>query len=316
MCQYSSVNGSPTDWHLVHIGSFTTHGAGAILMEAADVVPEGRISPQDAGFWSDDHIPAYKRIVDFIHAQGTMIGIQLAHAGCKASTRAPWAVTDFQGVNHGINHAPEEEGGWPDQVEGPSDIPFAPGYPIPKPMTLEYINQLEDKYGAATCQAAAAGFDFLEIHGAHGYLVHNFLSPLSNAREDKYGGSLENRFRATDWAEGLEKDESTGVWRQWGIEQSSMLSHRLASEANVDLINVSSGGNWAAQKIKIGPAYQARPFVEHIKKAVPNVLISTVGLITRGKQAKQLLQDGKADVVFLAKELLRNVDFPLKVCTP
>jgi len=335
MCQYSAVDGAVTDWHLVHIGSLATRGAGAICMEAAAVVPEGRITPEDLGIWSDDHIPGLKRIVDFAHAQGTMIGIQIAHSGRKGSTRAPWVSTDLLGVKLGDAAAAKDEGGWPDEVYGPSEIPFALGYPVPKATTLDQINELEEAFAAAVKRAGAAGFDFLEIHGAHGYLIHSFVSPLSNHRNDEYGGSLENRLRlplriakrvrkewgeskpaffrlsGTDWAEGPEKDESSGEWRQWGVEQSAILSRRLASEAGFDLIDVSSGGNWAAQKIKVGPSYQA-PLAEYIKKAVPEVLVGTVGLITEPKQAEQLLQDGKADVVFLARELLRNADFPLK----
>lgn len=337
MCQYSSPNGLTTDWHLVHIGGFATRGSGAICMEASAVVPEGRITPQDNGIWSDEHIPGLKRIVDFAHAHGTTIGIQLAHAGRKSSTRAPWAYADLHGKHRsktGSDVATVEELGWPEEVYAPSAIPFSDSYPKPKALTEEGITRIIDAFEAAVKRAKTAGFDFIDIHGAHGYLIHSFLSPLSNTRTDSYGGSLENRLRfpleiakraraawgedkpiffrlsGTDWAEGPEKDEQ-GEWKQWGIEQSAELSRRLVAEAGVDLIDVSSGGLWQKQKIVLAPGYQTH-LSDYIKKNVPNVLVSAVGLITEPKQAEEILQEGKSDVVFLARELLRDVDFPLK----
>jgi len=335
MCQYSSDNGHATDWHLVHIGGFATRGAGAIIIEATAVVPEGRISPEDAGLWTDSQIAPLKRIVEFAHAQGCTIGIQLAHAGRKASTYAPWVESRRIADNSVSNTevASAEENGWPDNVVGPSDVPFNDDYPKPKPLTKEGIQKVVDAFAAATERCKTIGFDFIEIHGAHGYLISSFVSPLSNKRTDDYGGSLENRIRlplevakkvrevwgeekplffrvsAVDWAEGPEKDAS-GEWKQWGIEQSTILSAELQKVAGIDLIDVSSGGNWAAQKIPIGPGYQV-PFAEHIKKALPNLHVGTVGLITDPHQAEGYLKDGKADVVLLARELLRHVDWPL-----
>jgi len=335
MCQYSSDNGHATDWHLVHIGGFATRGAGAIIIEATAVVPEGRISPEDAGLWTDSQIAPLKRIVDFVHGQGGTIGIQLAHAGRKASTYAMF-VQPRRDADKSLPKsevATAEENGWPDNVVGPSDIPFSDAYPKPKPLTKEGIQNVVDAFGAATERCKKIGFDFIEIHGAHGYLISSFVSPLSNKRIDEYGGSLENRIRlplevakkvrevwgeekpvfvrisAVDWAEGPEKDAS-GEWKQWGIEQSTILAAELQKVAGIDLIDVSSGGNWSAQKITIGPGYQV-DFAEHIKKALPNLLIAAVGLITDPHQAEGYLKDGKADVVLLARELLRHVDWPL-----
>ncbi|KZO90306.1 FMN-linked oxidoreductase [Calocera viscosa TUFC12733] len=336
MCQYSSDNGHATDWHLVHIGGFATRGAGAIIIEATGVVPEGRISPEDAGLWTDTQIAPLKRIVDFAHAQGAVIGIQLAHAGRKASTYAPW-VQSRRDADKSLPYsevAGVEENGWPDNVVGPSDIPFNDAYPKPKPLTKEGVQNVVDAFAAATERCKKIGFDFIEVHGAHGYLISSFVSPLSNRRTDEYGGPLENRIRlplevakkvrevwgeekpifwrlsAVDWAEGPEKDPATGEWKQWGIEQSTILSAELQKVAGIDLIDVSSGGNWSSQKITIGPGYQV-PFAEHIKKALPNLLIATVGLITDPQQAEGYLKDGKADAILLARELLRHVDWPL-----
>ncbi|EJT99788.1 NADH:flavin oxidoreductase 1 [Dacryopinax primogenitus] len=335
MCQYSSDNGHATDWHLVHLGGFATRGAGAIIVEATGVVPEGRISPEDAGLWQDSQIAPLKRIVDFVHAQGGLIGVQLAHAGRKASTYAPW-VQNRRNADKSVPRndvAGVEENGWPDYVVGPSDIPFNDVYPKPKPLTKEGIENVVNAFAAATERCKKVGFDFIEVHGAHGYLISSFVSPLSNKRTDEYGGSLENRIRlavevakrirsvwgeekplfwrlsAVDWAEGPEKDEATDEWKQWGIEQSTVLAGEL-QKVGVDLIDVSSGGNWNAQKITIGPGYQV-PFAEHIKQAIPSLLIGTVGLITDPQQAEGYLKDGKADTIILARELLRHVDWPL-----
>jgi len=276
-----------------------------------------------------------KRIVDFCHSQGTLIGIQLAHAGRKASTYAPWvqARHDADKSVPRNDVASVAEGGWPDNVVGPSDIPFNDAYPKPKPLTKEGIDNVVEAFAAAVERCKKIGFDFIEVHGAHGYLISSFVSPLSNRRTDDYGGSLDNRLRlplaiakrvrevwgeekpliwrlsGTDWAEGPEKDEQTGEWRQWGVEQSTILAGEL-QKVGVDFIDVSSGGNWAAQKIPIGPGYQV-PLAEHIKKALPNLLIGTVGLITDPQQAEGYLKSGKADAVLLARELLRHVDWPL-----
>ncbi|KAK1234993.1 hypothetical protein PQX77_001795 [Marasmius sp. AFHP31] len=236
MCQYSSDNGHATDWHLVHIGvRFASRGVGAICMEATSVVPEGRISPEDAGLWTDSQIAPLKRIVNFAHAQGVKIGVQLAHAGRKASTYATWVQTAAGGMN-ARKLASKEENGWPDEVVGPTSTPWTDGYPVPKELTKEQLTEIEDAFVSAIERAEQAGFDFIEIHGAHGYLIASFVSPLSNTRTDEFGGqSLENRLRfplslisrcrsawgkplfvrisATDWAEGPEK-AADNTWAQ------------------------------------------------------------------------------------------------------
>ncbi|KAI0030498.1 FMN-linked oxidoreductase [Vararia minispora EC-137] len=333
MCQYSSDNGHATTWHLVHIGGFATRGVGAIISEATAVAPEGRISPEDAGLWTDSQIAPLRRIADFVHAQGGRIGVQLAHAGRKASTLAPWL---RGGANRELNAernvAYADENGWPDEVVGPSALLFGNDFPQPKEMTVEQIKELVDKFAAATHRALAAGYDFIEIHGAHGYLIHSFLSPLSNVRADAYGGAFENRVRilleivdavrgampetmplfvrvsATDWAPDVpEQDPDTGVWRQWGSAQTVLLAGALASRG-VDLLDVSSGGNVQAQRIPLGPAYQA-PFAEAVKRAHPGLLVGAVGMINEPAVADGLLRDGKADVVLLARELMRDPNF-------
>ncbi|KAI0317670.1 FMN-linked oxidoreductase [Amylostereum chailletii] len=333
MCQYSSDNGHATDYHLVHLGGYAIRGPGAIIVEATAVVPEGRISPEDAGLWTDTQIAPLKRIVDFAHAHGSKIGIQLAHAGRKASTYAPWvfASADLKHKAPGWL-AGKDEGGWPDEVYGPSEIKYAEDHAQPKPMTEENIKYVTDAFVAATKRSIEIGFDFVEIHGAHGYLIHSFLSPLSNARTDGYGGAFENRTRilleitkavraawgdrplfvrlsGTDWAEGPEKGED-GEWKQWGIVQTAQLSGELA-KLGVDFIDVSSSGNWAQQKIPVGPGYQV-PLAEAVKKAVPNTLVGAVGLITDGKQANAILVEGKADVILVAREFQRSPNFVME----
>ncbi|CAA7265935.1 unnamed protein product [Cyclocybe aegerita] len=329
MCQYSSDNGHATDWHFVHIGGFATRGVGAICMEATSVVPEGRISPQDAGLWTDTQIEPLKRIVNFAHAQGSKIGVQLAHAGRKASMHAPWVQS--KAGSDARAFADENEDGWPSRVYGPSEIPYSSRYPKPNPLTEQELLDLEEAFSAAIERCKKAGFDFIEIHGAHGYLFHSFLSPLSNNRADQFGGqSLENRLRfllrvvkrcraacdrplfvrisASDWAEFPEKDES-GVWKQWGIEQSSILVGKL-KELGVDLVDCSSGGNWREQNIPVVPGYQV-PFAEALKKAHPDMPVGAVGLITEPVQAESILKNGQADIVFLGRELLRNPHWPI-----
>jgi len=318
---------------LVHIGGFATRGAGGIIVEATAVLSEGRISPEDAGLWTDSQIAPLRRIVDFAHTQTAKVGIQLCHAGRKASTLAP-RVKSSADRTHRANTSTAfaTEGGWPDNVYGPVTIPWSDQFPIPKEMTEADIQRVVDGFVAATKRAIVAGFDFLEFHGAHGYLIHQFLSPLSNTRSDQYGGqSFENRIRfplraieavraawgdrplfvrlsATDWAEGPEKD-SEGRWLQWGVEQTVLLAGEL-KKLGVDLIDVSSGGNWSAQKVIVGPDYQV-PFADVVKKAHPDVLVGAVGLITKPKQANEVLVEGKADIVLLAREFLRNPHFVL-----
>lgn len=312
MCQYSSENGFATDWHLVHLGAFATGGAGLVITEAAAVTPEGRISPQDLGIWDDAHIPMLRRITDFCRAQGAVMGIQLAHAGRKASTRRPWEQPG--------GAVPVTEGGW-DNVMAPSAVPFAPNYPSPHELSLEGIAHVIAAFRAAARRALDAGFQVVELHAAHGYLLHEFLSPIANQRTDHYGGSFENRVRltlevtdavravwpaelpllvrisATDWADG-----------GWNIDESVQLATQLRARG-VDLIDCSSGGLAAHQQITVGPGYQV-PFARRIR-AEAGVPTAAVGLITEAAQAEQIVADGSADMVFLARELLRNPRWPL-----
>ncbi|KAH7886137.1 NADH:flavin oxidoreductase 2 [Phlebopus sp. FC_14] len=332
MCQYSSDNGHATDWHLVHLGGLASRGVGAIIVEATAVVPEGRISPEDMGIWADTHVEPLKRIVNFAHSQGTLIGIQLAHAGRKASTHAPWVRSNTTGTHKAVTHiARKEEGGWPDNVYGPSAVPFSNTYPTPKAMTEEDIKHVEDAFQAAVEQSKKIGFDFIEVHMAHGYLMHNFLSPLSNKRSDVYGGDLANRMRfplrvikriretwakkplfvrisASDWAEGPEQGED-GEWKQWGIEQSKILVGEF-KKLGVDLVDTSSGGNWLQQKIPLKHGYQVH-FAEALKNAHPDILVGAVGLLTEPAETESYLKDGKADVALLAREFLRNPHWAL-----
>ncbi|KAF8272835.1 FMN-linked oxidoreductase [Lactarius quietus] len=332
--QYSSDNGHATDWHLVHIGGFATRGAGGILMEVTAVVPEGRTSPEDAGLWKDSQIAPLQRIIDFAHTQAAKVGVQLGHAGRKASILAAW-VQSCVDRTHCANTATASanEGGWPDNIFGPVAVPWSDEYPTPKEMTVADMQHVIDGFATAAKRAVVAGFDFIEIHGAHGYLLHSFLSPLSNTRTDNYGGqSFENRIRfplrvveavreawgdrplfvrlsATDWAEGPEQD-SQGRWLQWGIEQTIMFTGEL-KKLGVDLIDLSSGGNWSAQKVLVGPGYQV-PFAEAVKQAHPDIFVGAVGLITTPKQANDILVEGKADVVSLARGFLRDPHFVLR----
>jgi 2,4-dienoyl-CoA reductase-like NADH-dependent reductase (Old Yellow Enzyme family) len=309
MCQYSSVDGMPTDWHLVHLGSRAVGGAGLVIMEATAVSPEGRISPSDAGIWSDAHADAYRRITKFIKEQGAVAGIQLAHAGRKASTAEPW---------NGGKIVDEGYGGW--ETVAPSAVAFADDYPLPTAMTAEDIARATDDFAAAARRAVAAGFEVVEMHAAHGYLFHEFLSPLSNLRTDEYGGSLENRMRfpleaarsvraavpeklpvfvrisATDWVEG-----------GWDLEQSVEFCRRL-KDLGIDLIDVSTGGNVPAAPIPVGPGYQV-PFAAKIRESA-GIATGAVGMITEPSQAEEILRRGEADAVLLAREFLRDPYFP------
>jgi 2,4-dienoyl-CoA reductase-like NADH-dependent reductase (Old Yellow Enzyme family) len=305
MCQYSSVNGFPNDWHLVHLGSRAVGGAGLIFTEATAVSPEGRISPDDAGIWNDDQANAYKRITSFIKSQNSVPGIQLAHAGRKASTYSPWK---------GSGKVAVENGGW--QTIAPSAIPFADNFPHPKEMDDNDIKLVIDQFKEAALRSIEAGFKVIELHFAHGYLVHEFCSPISNQRTDKYGGSLENRcslaveitksvreiipdgtplfvrISSSDWVEG-----------GWDIDQSVQLTKWL-KEVGVDLIDCSSGGNVPNAKIPASPGYQI-PFAEKIKNEV-GILTGGVGLITTAEQAEEIISSGRADIVLLAREMLRD----------
>ncbi len=311
MCQYSSIDGYATDWHLVHLGSRAVGGAALVMTEATAVLPEGRISPQDLGIWDDGHVDMLSRIVDFIHGQGALAGIQLAHAGRKASTYAPW---------RGHNAVPESEGGW--QVFGPSSDPFSEDYPKPQPLTLEGIRSVAEAFAQGARRAREARFDVIEIHGAHGYLIHEFLSPFSNHRQDEYGGSFENRARlarkvvkavrevwpehlplflrisATDWEEG-----------GWDPAQSVELA-RQVKDLGIDLVDCSSGGNLPNAQIPAGPGFQTR-FAERIRREA-NILTGSVGFITAPTQADHIIRSGQADMVLLAREMLRDPYWPLR----
>lgn len=311
MCQYSSQDGLANDWHLVHLGSRAVGGAGLVIAEATAVQPNGRISPQDLGLWSDAHIAPLARVTHFIHEQGSIAGIQLAHAGRKASTHRPWDGQGELGV---------EAGGWSDVV-APSAVPFSDTYPTPQALSLHGIAEVTAAFVAAARRAQAAGFRVVELHAAHGYLLHEFMSPLSNTRTDAYGGSFDNRIRltldvvralrgvwpegnpffvrlsATDWADG-----------GWDVEECVDLARRLAREG-VDLIDCSSGGNAAHQRIPAGPGYQT-PFAARIR-AEAGVATGAVGMITSPHQAEHILATGQADAVLLARELLRDPYWPL-----
>ncbi|MFK7603987.1 NADH:flavin oxidoreductase/NADH oxidase [Deinococcus sp. SM5_A1] len=304
MCMYSAHDGLANDFHLVHLGQFALAGAGLIFTEAAAVSPEGRISPEDLGLWSDDHIVPLGRVTDFIHAHGSLVGIQLAHAGRKASTYAPW---------RGKGAVPHEYGGW--GVIGPDTQSFAPIFPTPSAMTMADIKRVIQDFVAAAQRAEMAGFDAVEVHAAHGYLLHQFLSPLSNSRTDEYGGSFENRTRfvlevvravrggwpmhkplfvrlsATDWAEG-----------GWTLEQTVKLAGLLSREG-VDVLDVSSGGLTTAQQITPGPGYQV-PFASAVKGAVSGLDVMAVGMIESPEQAEAILQNGEADLIALARPFL------------
>jgi 2,4-dienoyl-CoA reductase-like NADH-dependent reductase (Old Yellow Enzyme family) len=310
MCQYSSEDGLPTDWHLVHLGSRAVGGAGLVMVEATAVTPEGRISPGDSGLWSDAHTEAFQRITRFVREHGAVPGIQLAHAGRKASTDLPW---------RGGTPLDAGSGAW--QTVAPSAVPFAAGYPTPQALDTQGMDGIVAAFAAAARRAYAAGFECVELHLAHGYLLHEFLSPLANKRTDDYGGALENRMRlplrvaeavraawparlplfarisASDWTEG-----------GWDIEQSVALSRRLKA-LGIDLIDCSSGGVIADARVPAGPGYQT-PFAERIRRDA-GIATGAVGLITDAMQAEHILRTGQADAVFLARELLRDPYWPL-----
>lgn len=315
MCQYSSVDGYANDWHLVHLGSRAVGGAGLVLTEATAVLPEGRISPQDLGFWKDEHVDPLKRIVSFIHEQGSIAGMQLAHAGRKASTRRPW---EGDGVVSGT------EGGW-QNVMAPSAIPFADNYPTPQALTVDGIQQVVRAFADAARRACDAGFRVIEIHAAHGYLIHEFLSPLSNHRDDTYGGSFENRTRLireivtavrSSWPKGaplfVRISASDWVEGGWDLEQSVELARSL-KQLGVDLIDCSSGGTMPHAKIPAGPGYQT-PFAQRIRHEA-EILTGAVGMITSPVQAEQIIGTGQADAILIAREFLRDPYWPLRAAT-
>jgi len=309
MCQYSATEGFTNDWHLVHLGSRAVGGAGLVMAEATAVSSEGRITPGDTGLWEDSHIEGFGRIVTFVHKQDAYAGIQLAHAGRKASCAVPW---------DGGRQLDGKNGGW--QTVAPGNIPFRTDERAPKPLSQEGILKVISDFRAAAARAVKAGFDVVEIHSAHGYLLHEFLSPLSNNRTDEYGGPFENRIRllrevvkavrsewlsdkplfvrisSTDWTEG-----------GWTPDDSVRLAREL-KENDVDLIDCSSGGNVYNVTTPVSPGYQV-PFSEAVRKA--GILTGAVGFITEARQAEVILQEGKADLVFIARELLRTPYFPL-----
>ncbi len=307
MCMYSSVNGFATEWHLVHYGTRAVGGAGLIIQEATAVVPEGRISPYDMGLWKDEQIAPLKKITDFIRSQDAVPAIQLAHAGRKASTDYP-----------GGKQLTIENGGW--QTMAPSPIPFSPDEIPPKQLTVSEIQMLTVKFKDAAQRALEAGFQVIEIHGAHGYLIHQFLSPLSNHRTDEYGGSFENRIRfllqivesvKTVWPENLPLFVRLSIteWAEggWDVAEAVKLSAILKS-MGVDLIDCSTGGNIITQNIVLKPLYQVS-FAEAIRKT--GILTSAVGLITTKEEIETILENKQADMVFLGRELLRNPYFVL-----
>ena len=309
MCQYSSVDGFANDWHLVHLGSRAVGGSTLVFTEATAVSPEGRITADDLGIWKDEHIPFLKRIADFIKEQNSVPGIQLAHAGRKASHLSPWKGRRF------LN---ENEGAW--QTLAPSAIAFKEGEPLPKEMSREEIHQLVKDFGSATKRALEAGFEVFEIHGAHGYLINEFLSPLSNHRDDEYGGSFENRIRLlldiVNEMRNVIKEQplfvriSATEWVENGWDENDSVNlAKILKEIGVDVIDCSTGGNSAEQKIPIHPLYQV-PFSEKIKKE-SGILTAAVGMITTPQQAEKVLEEQKADLIIMARQLLREPYFPL-----
>ncbi len=314
MCQYSCQDGQATDWHFVHLGARAVGGAGLVMAEATAVDPRGRISPGDLGIWSDGHVAGLQRITRFIAAQGATPGIQLAHAGRKASVAPPW---------EGGKSVPASEGGW--QVVGPSPMAFSPDSPVPEQLSLKDIAGVVGSFAAAAGRAHAAGFTVAELHFAHGYLVHQFLSPLSNTRADAYGGTFENRTRIAreiaravravwpDWLP-LFARLSTTDWTEagWDVEQSIELARGLKSDG-VDLIDCSSGGNVAGAKLPLGPGYQTRN-AEMIRREV-DIPTAAVGLITSAPQADHILRTGQADIVVLGRAVLRDPYWPLHAAT-
>lgn len=313
MCQYSAHEGLPQDWHFVHLGALAAGRPGLIVAEATSVSPEGRITPKDVGIWNDEQQAAWAPIVSFVHAQGVPIALQLAHAGRKASTHPPFL---------GSGSVPHGAGGW--QTVGPSPVAYG-DFADPRELTLAEIAELVAAFAAAARRAVAAGFDALEIHGAHGYLLHQFLSPLSNQRIDAYGGSFENRTRflrevvravrgavpavvpvwvrlsATDWVPG-----------GWDVVETQQLVQVLEGDG-VDLISVSSGGNDDRQRIPVGPGYQV-PLARQIRE-VASIPVGVAGVITEPLQAETVLVDGAADVVFVARQVLREPGFALRAAT-
>ncbi len=321
LCQYSVTarDGAPTDWHLAHLGSFAMGGAGLVIAEATAVVADGRISPHDTGIWNDDQVAAWRRVVNFLHAQGAAAGLQLAHAGRKASVYPEWGTAGRGSIPIGSTDPADVGGGW--QTVSASDLAFT-GYAAPRALGLDELPTLIAAFASAARRAIDAGFDLVELHAAHGYLLHQFLSPLSNHRTDAYGGSLENRarllldivravraevgetvpllvrFSATDYAEG-----------GWDAEQTAVVA-RWARDAGADLFDISSGGLISGVSIPLGPGYQV-PFAEQVRSSA-DVSVSAVGLITEAAQAAAIVETGQADAVMLGREMMRDPHFALR----
>ncbi|TKY90064.1 hypothetical protein EX895_000062 [Sporisorium graminicola] len=340
MCQYSARDGLPTPYHIAHLGSFALHGVGNVMVEASSVEPEGRITPQDVGIWSEKHRDAHKALVSVLKSftDGLGVGVQLAHAGRKASTWSPF----YRGVSKHANFVTREEGGWPEDVVGPSAIPYDDDWTTPRALSTQEVKKLEDKFVQSARWAFEAGYDYVELHAAHGYLMHSFLSPLSNHRTDEYGGSLENRSRlllniarrvraefphkglwvrvsSTDWA------ESAGRGASWTVDQTVELA-KLLHAAKVDLLDVSSGGLVPFQKITLGAGYQlfgAKAVSEALAQLEPDarkrMLVGAVGIMEGshdsptgqdrsqiGKLAEESLQKHECDVVLLARGLMAH----------
>ncbi|KAG0222827.1 hypothetical protein BGW41_005851 [Actinomortierella wolfii] len=313
MCTYSANGGFTTDFHLVHYGAFAMHGAGLVMIEATGVQARGRITPTDLGLWNDEQAIGMKRIADFIHNQGGKVAIQLGHAGRKASDEGWYSKSDPSLF-------------WNDDVVAPTGgVKWGEGFAVPRELSVEEIREVVKDFGAAARRADAAGIDVIEIHGAHGYLLHSFLSPFSNKRTDQYGGSLENRARlllevvtevranfspekplfvrvsATDFLEHLSEEPSLDL-------DSTVQVAKWLRDAGVDLLDVSAGGNSPDQKIKVSPGYQV-PFAERVKREVPGLLVGSVGMILDGAQANEILESGKADLIIIGRPFLRSPNF-------
>ncbi|MCO5585111.1 hypothetical protein L7F22_039043 [Adiantum nelumboides] len=321
MCMYSSVDGFITPYHLAHLGSFALHGAGTITIEASGVTPQGRITPEDVGIWKDEHIPSHASLVSALKSfsKDLTVGIQIAHAGRKASTWSPF----FEGEKKNPNYVTKEEGGWPEEVVGPSALAYDEGHIVPKELTTEEVKGIEKAFVDAADRAYKAGYDFVELHSAHGYLLHSFLSPLSNKRKDQYGGSLENRSRlhldiikkineqhpdlsvwfrisGSDFADHL-KEKGEDPWTVEGTKEVA----KLLSTVNVDVLDISGGGLIGAQQIKAAPGYQL-PFAKAVSSLkLSHPLVGTVGRMESGEHAGQLaeqaLEESDASLVFIAR---------------
>ncbi|KAJ6160668.1 hypothetical protein N7470_004064 [Penicillium chermesinum] len=317
LCQYSAQDGHMTDWHMAHLGGIAQRGPGLLMVEATAVQAEGRITPEDHGLWKDSQIEPLRRVIEFVHSQNQLIGVQIAHAGRKASTVAPWLSAG--------DTATEAVNGWPDRVIGPSNIPFSDKFPTPKAVSKADIEQLKKDWVAAVKRAVKAGADFVEIHNAHGYLLSSFLSPATNNRTDEYGGSFENRIRlsleiaqltrdavpkdmpvflrvsATDWLEEVLPNEPS-----WRSEDTVRFAKALADSGNVDVLDISSGGNHNRQHIHAKPAFQA-PFAVAVKKAVGDKLkVGSVGMIESAHLANDLVEKQGLDFVLVGRGFQKN----------